>query len=127
METNTSRQTSLPNAGISSMRLKFYIITGKKARKTTVSPHCLHLAASKNIAAVSTDLLEKTHQNNYNKVCALVLDFSQLQYISSAGLRVLSATQKTMNTQGSMVIRGINETIMEVFEVTGFCDILTLE
>lgn len=57
----------------------------------------------------------------------LVLDFAALEYLSSAGLRVLLATQKLMNKQGSMVVRSVNETIMEVFEVTGFCDILTLE
>ena len=57
----------------------------------------------------------------------LILDFSALDYLSSAGLRVLLATQKTMRRQGKMVIRHVNETIMEVFEVTGFIDILTIE
>ena len=57
----------------------------------------------------------------------LVLDFADLEYISSAGLRVLLGAQKTMNKQGSMVIRHVNDVIMEVFEVTGFADILTLE
>ncbi|MEG2137206.1 MAG: STAS domain-containing protein, partial [Oscillospiraceae bacterium] len=58
---------------------------------------------------------------------ALVLDFATLEYISSAGLRVLLSAQKVMNKQGKMVIRHANETILEVFEVTGFTDILTLE
>ena len=57
----------------------------------------------------------------------LVLDFEKVEYISSAGLRVLLAAQKTMNKQGSMVIHHVNETIREVFEVTGFIDILTIE
>ena len=57
----------------------------------------------------------------------LELDFSNLEYLSSAGLRVLLATQKTMNAQGKMVVKNVNETIMEVFEVTGFVDILTIE
>ena len=57
----------------------------------------------------------------------LVLDFAGLDYLSSAGLRVLLAAQKTMNKQGSMVIRSVNETIAEIFEVTGFSDILTIE
>ena len=57
----------------------------------------------------------------------LVLDVKALEYLSSAGLRVLLSTQKLMNKQGSMVVRGANETITEIFEVTGFCDILTLE
>lgn len=58
----------------------------------------------------------------------LTLDFSGLEYISSAGLRVLLSTQKIMNKQdGTMSVTGVNETIMEIFEVTGFSDILTIE
>lgn len=57
----------------------------------------------------------------------LVLDFAQLDYLSSAGLRVLLAAQKIMNKQGDMVVRNVNETIAEVFEMTGFSDILTIE
>lgn len=57
----------------------------------------------------------------------LVFDFSELEYISSAGLRVLLAAQKTMNKQGKMIIRNANDVIMEVFDITGFVDILTIE
>ena len=57
----------------------------------------------------------------------LVFDFSGLDYISSAGLRVLLSSQKAMNQQGAMKVCGVNETIMEIFEVTGFTDILTIE
>ena len=57
----------------------------------------------------------------------LTFDFEKLDYISSAGLRVLLAAQKTMNRQGSMKIKNANEIIMEIFEVTGFADILTIE
>lgn len=57
----------------------------------------------------------------------LNLDFAKLEYISSAGLRVLLAAQKVMNKQGKMVIRNVNDVISEVFEVTGFADILTVE
>lgn len=60
-------------------------------------------------------------------ITKLTFDFSELEYISSAGLRVLLSTQKTMNKQGSMVIKAANENVNEVFEVTGFSDILTLE
>ena len=60
-------------------------------------------------------------------VTGLVLDFAGLEYLSSAGLRVLLSTQKTMNKQGRMVIRNVNETIAEVFEITGFSNILTVE
>jgi len=57
----------------------------------------------------------------------LVLDFAALDYLSSAGLRVLLGAQKQMNKQGDMVVRNVNETIAEIFDVTGFCDILTIE
>ncbi|MCQ2460522.1 MAG: STAS domain-containing protein [Clostridia bacterium] len=57
----------------------------------------------------------------------LALDFSNLEYISSAGLRVILAAQKKMSSQGNMVVRNVNDTIREVFEITGFIDILTIE
>ena len=57
----------------------------------------------------------------------LVLDFTKLEYVSSAGLRVILAAQKRMNKQGSMVITNVKPTVMEVFEITGFVDILTIE
>lgn len=57
----------------------------------------------------------------------LILDFENLEYISSAGLRVILAAQKIMNKQGKMVIRNVNEVVSEVFEITGFVDILTIE
>ena len=57
----------------------------------------------------------------------LVMDFSRLEYISSAGLRVILAAQKIMNKQGEMVIKNVNDTVMEVFEITGFADILHIE
>lgn len=60
-------------------------------------------------------------------VSDLVLDFEGLEYISSAGLRVILAAQKKMSAQGKMVIKNVNDTIKEVFEITGFIDILTIE
>ena len=57
----------------------------------------------------------------------LVIDMKNLGYISSAGLRVILKAQKTMNTQGSMKLKNAGESIMEVFEITGFSDILTIE
>lgn len=62
-----------------------------------------------------------------SQIKKLVLDFKELQYISSAGLRVLLAAQKKMNKQGCMIIKNANEMIMDVFHVTGFIDILTVE
>ena len=57
----------------------------------------------------------------------LVLDCSALEYVSSAGLRVILKAQKLMNAQGNMKLTHVNETIMEVFDITGFADILTIE
>ena len=57
----------------------------------------------------------------------LVLDCGELEYVSSAGLRVILKAQKLMNAQGSMKLIHVNETIMEVFDITGFADILTIE
>ena len=71
--------------------------------------------------------LEAEIKESITGVEMLVLDFKSLEYLSSAGLRVLLATQKIMNKQGEMVIKNVNETINEIFEVTGFIDILTIE
>lgn len=60
-------------------------------------------------------------------VKTLVLDLGELEYLSSAGLRVLLIAQKRMNGQGELVLRHVNETVMEIFEITGFSDILTIE
>ena len=60
-------------------------------------------------------------------ITELVFDFEKLEYISSAGLRILLAAQKIMNKQGNMVVKNVNEIVAEVFEVTGFSDILTIE
>ena len=57
----------------------------------------------------------------------LVFDFAELEYISSAGLRVLLSAQKTMSTRGDMTVRNVSDEIREIFDVTGFSDILTIE
>ena len=71
--------------------------------------------------------LEAELKSALDGVKTLELDFSGLDYISSAGLRVLLSTQKQMNKVGSMKVTHVNETVSEVFEVTGFADILTIE
>lgn len=58
---------------------------------------------------------------------SLILDFEKLAYVSSAGLRVLLSMQKTMARRKGMVVRNVNDTVTEIFEVTGFIDILTIE
>lgn len=71
--------------------------------------------------------LEAQLKDSLDGITGLTFDFEQLAYISSAGLRVLLSAQKVMNKQGEMRIRHVNETIMEIFEVTGFSDILSIE
>ena len=71
--------------------------------------------------------LEQELKDSLNGITHLVLDMEQLAYLSSAGLRVILAAQKQMNKQGQMVVRHVNDTIMEVFNLTRFSDILTIE
>ena len=71
--------------------------------------------------------LENELKASLNDVTELTLDFEKLEYISSAGLRVLLSAQKQMSKQGTMIIVHVNDTIMEIFEVTGFIDILTIQ
>ena len=71
--------------------------------------------------------LEKEIDASVPGMQELVLDCGELEYVSSAGLRVILKAQKQMNVQGSMKLIGVNETIMEVFDITGFADILTIE
>ncbi|MBR1737624.1 MAG: STAS domain-containing protein [Firmicutes bacterium] len=71
--------------------------------------------------------LEAEIKSSLENVKELVFDIKKLEYISSAGLRVLLTAQKTMNKQGKMTVTGASETVMEIFEVTGFVDILNIE
>ena len=71
--------------------------------------------------------LDKTINNDVEGTTKLVLDFKNLEYISSAGLRVLLSAQKRMQKSGSMKVTNVCEEVMEVFEMTGFADILTIE
>ena len=66
--------------------------------------------------------------NSVYLVCRyLVFDFKKLEYISSAGLRILLACQKKMDMQGRMIVKNVNEDVREVLDITGFSDIITLE
>ena len=71
--------------------------------------------------------LEKAINNEGDALKSLVLDFKGVNYISSAGLRVLLTAQKKMNLQGSMELINVSEAVMDIFEMTGFADILTIE
>lgn len=87
----------------------------------------LELILSGRLDTTTAPQLEAELKHSIDGVTSLVMDFAGLEYLSSAGLRVLLSAQKVMNKQGTMVIRNVNDTIMEVFEITGFVDILTIE
>lgn len=76
---------------------------------------------------ITAPVLEKTINNDIEGTKNLVFDFKYLEYISSAGLRVLLSTQKKMQKIGSMKVTNVCEEVMEVFEMTGFTDILVIE
>ncbi len=87
----------------------------------------LNIALEGRLDTTTAPKLEAEFKQSISDNTELNLDFAKLEYISSAGLRVLLAAQKVMNKQGKMVIRNVNDVISEVFEVTGFVDILTIE
>lgn len=71
--------------------------------------------------------LEQAVKASFAGCTDLIFDLNGLAYVSSAGLRVLLLAQKTMNKQGNMIIRNVNDDVMEIFDVTGFVDFLTIE
>ena len=71
--------------------------------------------------------LEAELKHSVNGITELIFNFEKLEYLSSSGLRILLSAQKVMNKQGNMVIKNVNDVIQEIFEVTGFIDILTIE
>ena len=87
----------------------------------------LTIALEGRLDTITSRELETALKGAIEGVSELVMDFEKLDYISSAGLRVLLSAQKTQNRQGSMKVIHVNESIMEIFEVTGFSDILTIE
>lgn len=94
--------------------------------KTTLNS-TLNIALEGRLDTTTAPQLEAELKQSIADNTELILDFAKLEYLSSAGLRVLLAAQKIMNKQGKMVIRNVNDVINEVFEVTGFADILTIE
>ena len=87
----------------------------------------LTVALNGRLDTMSAPQLEGEMRTAVDGITRLTFDLKGLEYVSSAGLRVLLSTQKKMNTQGSMVVRNAREEVKEIFEVTGFADILTLE
>ena len=96
--------------------------------KKNVTDETLELAVSGRLDTNTAPKLEETIQGSIAGITTLILDFGELEYVSSAGLRVLLSTQKTMNKQqGKMIVRNVISEIMDVFDITGFSDILTIE
>ena len=79
------------------------------------------------IDTMTAPALEKEFKNSFETCSSLTLDFSQVDYISSAGLRVLLSAQKIMSKKSGMKLIHVSEEIMDILEVTGFSDILTIE
>ena len=98
-------------------------MTIKTEKKDSALAVCLEGRLDTNTAPE----LDETLKSSLEGVTELSLDLEKLEYLSSAGLRVLLSTQKIMKKQGDMKITNVNEMIMEIFEVTGFSDILNIE
>ena len=93
----------------------------------TLSGTTLMVALEGRLDTTTAPKLEEELRGSVAGVSRLVFDLAKLEYVSSAGLRVLLAMQKLMNQQGEMMLQNVNEAVMEVFEVTGFSDILSIE
>ena len=87
----------------------------------------LEIALEGRLDTMTSPELEAELKQSMPGAESLTLDFSKLEYISSAGLRVLLSAHKAMSAKGGMKVTHVNEVIGEVFEVTGFADILTIE
>lgn len=87
----------------------------------------LTIAVKGRIDSATAPELDKEVNSVLDGITELVMDFSELEYTSSAGLRVLLEADKTMEQQGSMIVTGVNEEVKQIFEVTGFDMILNIE
>ena len=87
----------------------------------------LALEITGRLDTITAPALDKTINENLEGVKTLLLDFKSLEYVSSAGLRVLLSAQKKMQQIGAMKVINVCEEVMEVFEMTGFTDVLTIE
>ena len=92
-----------------------------------INGEALSLIVSGRLDTQTAPELENELDSVLSGLKELTFDFANLEYVSSAGLRVILKAQKAMNAQGSMKLTGVNDSIMEVFDITGFLDILTIE
>ena len=95
--------------------------------KKTTNENTLNVAVSGRVDTTTAPALETELKASYESCNELVFDFADVEYISSAGLRVLLSAQKVMSKKGGMKLVNVSEDILEIFEVTGFTDILTIE
>ncbi len=95
--------------------------------KKATNGNTLNAAISGRVDTTTAPALETELKGSFDSCESLVLDFAGVEYISSAGLRVLLSAQKVMSKKGGMKLINVSEDIMEIFEVTGFSDILTIE
>lgn len=93
----------------------------------TIENSAMTIALEGRLDTITSMELEQSIKESLEDIQELTLDLEKLDYISSAGLRVLLSTQKAMNEKGSMKVIHVNDVVMEIFEVTGFTDILTIE
>lgn len=92
----------------------------------TLNGSTLNVVLSGRLDTITAPQLEAELTASLDGITELILDFQNLEYLSSAGLRVLLAAQKVMNRQGTMTVMHVSDTVHEIFEVTGFIDILTI-
>ena len=93
----------------------------------TINGNELTVALKGRLDSTTSPDFEKELKAALDGVGSLVIDMTELEYISSAGLRVLLSAQKVMNQQGNMLVKNPSEIVKEVFDVTGFCDILNIQ
>ena len=93
----------------------------------TVENKTITLALSGRLDTTTAPELEKVTDETIPFADELIFNFENLEYISSAGLRVILKAQKAMNQKGNMKLTNVNEDIMKIFDITGFLDILTIE
>ena len=95
--------------------------------KKSLNGNELNIELLGRLDAVTAPQLEKELNSSLNDIKILTFDFANLEYIASAGLRVLLVAQKRMNKQGSMTIKNVSEEVREVFDMTGFINFLNIE
>ena len=93
---------------------------------TTKEASTVFITLDGRLDTTTAQSLENEIRDKLGNASELIFDFAKLEYVSSAGLRVLLATQKTMNKQGSMCIKNVAPAVKDIFEVTGFADIISI-